>query len=177
MNPLDDIALGAWTRLRNLIGALDRVDRLETAREFDGWLQQFSPDENALDATIREFLLRALRLVGDPLNFQILAQLNANQGATMTELLAETRLSRVDLTERVNEMARAGLTVQPLEQDKIEATPFALGLLELLAQIHAQIKTHAQNDYLINPKAKMPKPANMPKHALSKVEGMPKMPN
>lgn len=167
VNSFDDIALGAWTRLRNLIGALDRVDRLETAREFDGWLAQFSQDENALDATIQEFLLRALRLVGDPLNFQILARLDADNGATMTELLAQTNLSRVDLTERVNAMARAGLTVQPLEQDKIEATQFASGMLKLLEQIHAEVKTRAQNDYLINPNAKIPNAQMHKRHLTS----------
>lgn len=154
----DDTALGAWTRLRNLIGALDRVDRLETAREFDGWLAQLAQDENALDATIHEFLLRALRLVGDPLNFQILAHTRAQAGATLTELLTGTKLSRVDLTERVNELARAGLTVQPLEEDKIQVTPFAIGILEWLAQVQAQVKTCARDDYMLNPNAPLPKP-------------------
>lgn len=154
----DDIASGAWTRLRNLIGALDRLDRLETAREFDGWLAQFSHDENALDATIQEFLLRALRLVGDPLNFQILARLDADNGTPMTGLLAHTNLSRVDLTERVNEMARAGLTVQPLEEDNIQATPFGIGILDWLERVREQIKTLAREDYLLNPNAPPPKP-------------------
>lgn len=163
VTPVDDIALGAWARLRNLIGALDRLDRLETAREFDGWLAQFAQNENALDATIREFLLRALRLVGDPLNFEILAHTRTQNGATMTELLTATKLSRIDLTERVNELARAGLTVQPLEEDKIQATPFGIGILDLMAEIHAQIKINAQNDYLINPNAKIPIPSHLPK--------------
>lgn len=158
MNPTDDIARGAWTRLRNLIGALDRLDRLETAREFDGWLAQLAQDERALDATIHEFLLRALRLASDPINVQILAHTHAQDGATMTELLMQTKLSRVDLTERVNEMARAGLTVQPLEQDKIEITQLAAGMLRWFEELEREIKTNAQNDYLLNPNAPLPPP-------------------
>lgn len=158
MNATDALARGAWTRLRNLIGALDRVDRLENAREFDGWLAQFAQDEHALDATIHEFLLRALRLVSDPLNFQILAHIHAQDGATMTELLSQTKLSRVDLTERVNEMARAGLTVQPLEEDKLQATPFGAGMLEWLRRVQAQIKILARDDYLLNPDVPLPPP-------------------
>jgi|GEM_PF-3378490 hypothetical protein len=163
MNPLDDIARGAWTRLRNLISALDRVDRLETSSEFDGWLNALAQDENALDATIREFLLRALHLASDALNAQLLAFLLANGASTIGALRQVTRLSRVELTERVNELARAGLTVQALDGEQIEVTPLARGLGALLDELVQGIQAQAQNDYLINPKAKMPNVPHAPK--------------
>jgi hypothetical protein len=166
MNSIDDITSGAWTRLRNLIGALDRVDRLETSSEFDGWLNALAQDDNALAATIREFLLRALHLASDALNAQLLAFLSANGASTLGALMQVTRLTRVELTERVNELARAGLTVQVLDGDSIEATPLARGILALLNDIVAIIKEQARHDSLINPSVKLP---NVPK--------MPHMPN
>jgi hypothetical protein len=158
MNAIDEISNGAWARLRNLLGALDRVDRLETSSEFDGWLQAFARDEAALAATLREFLLRALRLASDPLNFQILSHLKRGGPTSFGDLLTLTRVSRVELVERANELARAGLTLQALEGEQVEITNLALGLLTLWDDILAQMKTLATNDYLLNPKAPLPQP-------------------
>ncbi len=156
MNPFDAIALGVWTRLRNLIGALDRVDRLETSSEFDGWLNAVAQDDAALEMTIREFLLRALRLASDPINAQLLSHLDTNGASTLGALLQVIPLSRVELTERVNELARAGLTVQALDGEQVEATPLARGFLALLSEIVQKVQEQARNDYLLNPNAKMP---------------------
>ncbi len=158
MTAIDDIANGAWTRLRNLIGALDRVDRLETSTEFDGWLQALASDENALELTIREFLLRALREASDPVNFQILQPLCRRDVGKLGDLLEATHLSRVELVERVNSLSRVGLTVQALEGERVEVTALARGLLSLMDEISAQMKTLAQNDYLLNPNAPLPNP-------------------
>jgi hypothetical protein len=163
MNPVDDIANGAWTRLRNLIGALDRVDRLETSTEFDGWLQDLARDENALETTLREFLLRALREASDPVNFQILRHLQTGGVTKVSDLLTAIRLSRVELVERINSLSRAGLTVQALEGEQVEATNLAAGLLTLLDDLTARMKALAQNDYLLNPQAPLPKLPKEPK--------------
>ena len=158
MNPVDDLAVGAWTRLRNLIGALDRTDRLETSREFAGWLQGLAADEPRLKETIREFLLRALRLASDPVNTQILVQLNDSGSATTNELSKATGLSRVELVERLNELARAGLTVQSLDSDQIEGTLLARGFLSLTDEIASRMKTLASDDYLLNSRATVKSP-------------------
>ena len=97
-----EIVSGAWTRLRNLLGALDRVDRLDTSSGFDGWLQQLARDETALDATLREFLLRSIRLASDPTNYVLLSQLKQSGTIDVIALLATMRLSRVELVERLN---------------------------------------------------------------------------
>jgi DNA-binding transcriptional ArsR family regulator len=155
---IQEIAAGAWTRLRNLIGALDRVDRLETSDEFAGWLQGLAAVEPGMKKTIREFLLRALRLVSDPLNTRILMRLDSGEGASTTELSNATGLTRVELVERLNELARAGLTVQALEGELVEATPLARGFVSLVDEITEEIKRLASNDYLLNPRAQPPKP-------------------
>ena len=157
-NSLDDIAEGAWTRLRNLIGALDRVDRLETGCEFAGWLQKLAADESALERLMREFVLRALRLASEPINARVLAHLKGSGATKVGELLAAFDLSRVELVERLNELSRAGLTIQSLENEQVEATPLALGLLVLLDEINTRMLARAKQDYLINPAAPLPPP-------------------
>jgi hypothetical protein len=83
--------------------------------------------------------------------------LNNGGSVTTSELLQATSLERVELVERINELARAGLTVQALDTDQIEATAFARGFLSLVEEINAQMRTLASNDYLLNPLASSPK--------------------
>jgi hypothetical protein len=162
MSSTDDIASGAWTRLRNLIIALDRVDRLETSSEFSGWLAQLTADEGALEATMREFVWRALRLASDAVNIRILTQLRLAGALKVSELMALLRLSRIELVERLTALSRAGLTIQSLESEQVEATPLALGLLAWFDEIIARMMTQAKQDYLINPATPIPPP---PSHA------------
>jgi hypothetical protein len=152
-----EIADGAWTRLRNLIAALDRVDRLETSREYEGWLQRLATDEQAVEQIAREFLLRALRLASDPLNSRILTALEGTEGAATTELSTATGLARTELVERLNELARAGLTVQTIEGERVEVTPLAHGVTSLVNEIAKEVVRLASNDYLLNPRAQPPK--------------------
>jgi hypothetical protein len=158
MNPIDDIATGAWTRLRNLIIALDRVDRLETSSEFVGWLTQLTKDDAALEMTMREFVLRALQLASEPINARLLAQLKQAGAMKASELMATSGLARVELVERLNALSRAGLTIQSLENEQIEATPFALGLLALLDEITARMMAQAKHSN----EPKVPNMPNMP---------------
>lgn len=157
-DPIEEIAVGTWTRLRNLMGALDRVDRLETSEEFPGWLQSLAQDDSALQATIREFLLRAVRMAGDPVNARILTDIMNTGEQNVHSLLRATGLPRVELVERLTELARAGLTVQTLDGDRVETTSLARGLYSLLDEIGARVKTQAQDDYLMNPRASAPQP-------------------
>jgi hypothetical protein len=148
-DPVEEIASGVWMRLRNLIGALDRVDRLETSTDYVGWLQDLSRDQAGLDETIANFVSRALRIGLDPVNWRILTSLE-DSGAVPTSVLQKmTSLSRVELVERMNELARAGLTAQTVDGDQVEATRFARGLHLLMDELTAQVRTLALNDYLI----------------------------
>lgn len=150
-----EIASGAWTRLRNLIGALDRLDRLETSSEFESWLPKLAADEEGLSITIREFLLMAVRVAVDAVNWRVLVLLIGSGPAESSTLARELAVSRVELVERTNELARMGLTTQALEGGMIDATPFARGLAQLIEDWTIQVKTLASNDYII--KAQMAK--------------------
>ncbi len=157
-DPREAIASGAWTRLRNLVAALDRVDRLETSSEYDGWLRQLATDDPALTLTLREFFLRVLRTAAEPANFTILLLLQQRGALSTGGLQDALRLSRVELVERLNDLARTGLTAQALDGDQIEATPLALGFLGLVDEISAAMLVLAKSDYLLNPAAAMPAP-------------------
>lgn len=149
---IEQLAGGGWARLRNLLGALDRVDRLETSSDFAGWLNGLAEDESGLERVIRDFNLRAFRLVGDPVNSRILTRLIETGPASTNDLISSTGIQRVEVVERINELGRAGLTVQALEEDKVEATAFARGYLVLLQEVTTQMMRLAANDYLLNPK-------------------------
>jgi hypothetical protein len=76
----------------------------------------------------------------------------------VSDILKASELSRVELVERLNDLSRAGLTVQALDDERVEATPLALGFLSLVGAVSAQVLAQAQNDYLINPNAPIPPP-------------------
>ncbi|MBI1801634.1 MAG: hypothetical protein HY259_04030 [Chloroflexi bacterium] len=158
MSQNDNIATGAWERLRNLIGALDRVDRLETSAEFDGWLEKLAGDETALAETCRDFVARALRLACDPINSRLLLCLRGAGPTQVSALIGLADLERVELVERLNELSRAGLTAQSLEGEQVEATPLASNMLLMLDEISRGMVELAKADPLINPKAPTPRP-------------------
>lgn len=155
---LEQIAAGAWNRLRNLIVALDRVDRLETSEEYVGWLQTIAGDTAALQKTMEEFVLRALRLAAEPINWRILTELARGEEIATGDLSRGTGVGRVELVERLNELARAGLTVQALEGEHVEITGLGRGVIELVGAIYDRMKKVADGDHLLNPHVALPRP-------------------
>jgi hypothetical protein len=125
----NELVEGLWARLRNTLIALDRMDRLESANEFVGWVEAFQRDDAQIDVTTREWLLRALRLAADPLNYQILRALQDSDGMIIAELMRLTHASRVDLTERIKDLAQSGFVAQALESDGVQGTRAAAGLV------------------------------------------------
>ncbi len=142
--PLDDLAEGLWTRLRNVLIALDRVDRLEGAGNFAGWVEAFQCDQAQIQTTAQDWILRAVRTACDPINYQILVTVHAAGELSIAQLMQATRLTRVDLWERVKELAGAGLVVQSLESDAVQGTRAADGLLAWVEALGEQIAAHAR---------------------------------
>ena len=136
MDPSKDILDGLTDRVRNLLLALDRQDRLETAEAFVGWLAR-EREEGRLAEAAREVLLRALRAAGDPVNFRLLTMLDPLEPATLPDLMRETGLSRVAASERVNDLVQAGLAARELIGDQIRGTPLAVGLVAMVEQLAA----------------------------------------
>jgi len=118
-------------RTRNLLRAIDRQDRLETAENFVGWLPRQTA-EGRLNESTHEVLLRALRAASDPLNFRILALLDPLTAVEIPALMTETGLGRVAVSERVNDLAQVGMAGRELVSDQIRGTALGAGIVELV---------------------------------------------
>ena len=127
------ILAGLVDRVRSLLLALDRRDRLETAGEFVGWLQQQTREQ--LDDIAREMLLRALRCAGDPVNYRILQRLDGLDAVDAADLLRDTDLGRVALSERLNDLAQVGLISRDTVDDQVRGTSLAAGVRAVVERI------------------------------------------
>lgn len=128
--PEDAILQGLSDRVRNLLRALDRQDRLETAQQFAGWLAR-QEAEGLADAA-REVLLRALARAGDPVNYRILRRLDRLAAVELPELMAATGLGRVAVSERVHDLVQTGLASREMVGDQIRGTALGEGLVALI---------------------------------------------
>jgi len=125
---IDDAILeGLTARTRNLLRALDRRDRLETATHFADWLSRQGSDE--LAAAAQEMLLRTLGSLSDPINFRLLKLLDPHSAASLPDLMDATGLERVAVSERLNDMVQTGLVSRELIDDQIRCTDLATGLV------------------------------------------------
>jgi hypothetical protein len=139
--PREEILLGLTDRVRTLLRALDRQDRLETAQAFVGWLEK-ELEAGRLPGVARELFLRALRIGSDPMNYRILQALVPSEAVDLPQLMAQTGLDRVAASERVNDMVQVGLAVRDLVGDQIRGTPLGGGLVRLVEGLAAQAGEH-----------------------------------
>lgn len=130
------ILAGLVERVRGLLLGLDRRDRLETAGEFVGWLQGQTREQ--LDDIAREMLLRVLRCAGDPVNYRILERLDVLNAISTADLMPETGLDRVALSERLNDLAQVGLISRDLVDDQVLGTSLAVGVRALVERTAVQ---------------------------------------
>ena len=138
MNQEDDGAIlaGLVERVRGLLLALDRRDRLETASESVGWLQRQTREQ--LDSIAQGMLLRALRAAGDPVNYRILERLDRLNPVNATDLMSETGLDRVAVAEGLNDLAQVGLVTQDVVDGQVRGTSLAVGVRAIVEQIAVQ---------------------------------------
>ncbi len=135
----NDLVEGLWARLRNTLIALDRMDRLESAGDFVGWVEAFQRDDAQIEATTRDWLLRALRLASDPLNYRILRALQDSDGLSVADLMRVTNETRIDLTERIKDLAQVGFVAQALESDVVQTTHAAVGIVAWIEALREQM--------------------------------------
>lgn len=135
--PHDAILQGLADRVRTLLRALDRQDRLETAQAFVGWLEREAETGRLPDAA-RELLLRALRVGSDPVNYCLLQGLDPSVPVELPVLMERTGLDRVAASERVNDLVQVGLAARDLVGDQIRGTPLASGLVTFIESLVAQ---------------------------------------
>lgn len=122
------VATGLAGRLRSLIMALDRLDRLESGS--GTWLAKFKAEELPEAAT--ELALRALRASADPTNFVILQPLTTEDSRSLTQLIDITGLGRLSLSERLNDLAQVGLAIRLIDTDHAQITAAGASLVRLV---------------------------------------------
>jgi hypothetical protein len=119
-----------------------RIDEIEATMER---LRSFAfePDTSAslpamgvgevLD-TGRELVLRALRVMSDPLDYRLLLRL-LESDADLEGLGSLLALPRAAVWERVNDLVQAGLVGRSLEVDRVGLTAAGQALVELVEAI------------------------------------------
>ncbi|NND01273.1 MAG: hypothetical protein HKN91_00665 [Acidimicrobiia bacterium] len=127
----NDMQRGIVARLRTLLLVLDRQDRLETGEAFTGWLEAEANSRRISDHA-REMLLRAMRVASDPVNYAVLAGLDLMEPVAILELMESTGLSRVAVSERVNDMVQTGLAIREMVNDEVRGTDLTRGICSFI---------------------------------------------
>lgn len=132
---ISTIAGGLASRLRSLVMALDRLDRLESGS--GTWLAKFKTEELPEAAT--ELTLRVLRTSADPTNFAILQALATEDSRSLTELINAVGLGRLSLSERLNDLMQVGLAVRLIDTDHAQITAAGASLVHLVEALVAKV--------------------------------------
>jgi hypothetical protein len=128
---VDLVASGLAGRLRSLVIAIDRLDRLESGS--GDWLTGFVDSELGDAATA--LTLRALQSSADPKNYVILQALVADNSLPMDRLIATTGVGRLELTERLNDLVQVGLAMRLIDTDHAQITVAGATIVRLTREI------------------------------------------
>jgi len=143
-----ELARGVADRVRCLLLALDRQDRLESAAAFVGWLPRQTAEPAAMQQISRELLLRALRVGADPANFRILQTLDPLEPIEMPQIMECSGLHRVAASERVHDLVQVGLAAREMINDQVRGTPLGRALVQLVERA-AGIAGESLRDQLV----------------------------
>ena len=114
--------------LRHHIAVLDREDRLESGT--GDWLGDFQADAAARADSVRDGVLRSLRMATDSVNFRILEELAASDAVSRAALADLLGLAELAVSERVSDLVSAGLAVKVAEANQITGTAAGVALSE-----------------------------------------------
>lgn len=118
--------------VRYMMGVIDREDRLESGT--GGWLAGIVDDAAALERSVLDSVLRALRLACDSRNFELLVALAEQGHATMEALEERTGLDRPSVAERVADLTSAGLVVKNPEAGQVSITEAGRAVVGLVGE-------------------------------------------
>jgi len=129
------VAAGLASRLRALVVALDRLDRLESGS--GTWLAGFADSE--LRGAATELSLRALRTIADPANFAVLQALASDDSQPLSHVIDTTGLGRLALSERLNDLVQVGLASRLIDTDHAQITGAGASLIRLIDALIAEV--------------------------------------
>ena len=130
-NHLQHIAEGLASRMRNLSLSIDRLNRLESGS--GEWLTDFNKGELADSA--KAMTLRAMGTVSDPINFSLLSLLASTESFSMRDLIQESGIGRLMLSERINDLVQVGLAARLIDTDHVQITAAGANLIFLLNEL------------------------------------------
>jgi DNA-binding HxlR family transcriptional regulator len=130
-NELASIGAGLAGRMRSLVIALDRLDRLESGS--GEWLDGFAVAE--LDESATTMTLRMLRTVSDLATYTILQKLETADSHFIPTLMVETGLGRLVLSEQLNDLVQVGLVTRLIDTDHVQITTSGAALVQLVGAI------------------------------------------
>ncbi len=122
------LAQGVAERMVGVLRALDRQDQLEDSREFAGWLEGFTRDPEGMKDAARELTLRAFRVSSDRANFRILRLAAGAESRLVTGFCEALGMGRVEIVERIHDMAQVGVLAQDMVSGAVRATPLGIAL-------------------------------------------------
>lgn len=125
---LSTLAAGLAGRLRSLVIAIDRLDRLESGS--GEWRAAFADEE--LEAAVHELTLRGLRTAADATNFSVLKYLAARDSASLGQLLQATGLGRLVLSEHLNDLVQVGLATRLIDTDHAQITSAGAAVVHMI---------------------------------------------
>ena len=129
------IAGGLAGRLRSVVIALDRLDRLESGS--GEWLSGF--EEAELAESAMALALRVLHTSADPANYAILVALAADGSLAIDQLMEATGIGRLVLSERLNDLVQVGLATRLIDTDHAQITVAGDGMVRMINQIVTEI--------------------------------------
>lgn len=135
-DPIKNIADGLSGRLRSLVMAQDRLDRLESGS--GQWRSGFVSDE--LDESAEFLTLRVMHTASDPLNLTILQSLATADSLPIPSLMTKAGVGRLVLSERLNDLVQVGLVIRLIDTDHAQITAAGAGIVDLVNQIASQIR-------------------------------------
>lgn len=133
---IKQIAGGLSGRLRALVLAQDRLDRLESGS--GQWREGFVTEELADSASF--LTLRALQTVSDPTNFKILQVLATADSQAIPALMNEAGVGRLVLSERLNDLVQVGLAMRLIDTDHAQITAAGASMVRFVEQTADQIQ-------------------------------------
>jgi hypothetical protein len=129
------VAGGLTGRLRSLVIALDRLDRLESGSGV--WRSGFAEAE--LTEAAAALTLRALQTSANPANFAILKSLAVEYSQAIDHLIETTGIGRLVISERLNDLVQVGLATRLIDTDHAQITAAGASIVQLIDQIVAKV--------------------------------------
>ena len=141
------LARALAARLRDAIAAGDQLASFAFTESTPAAGPELREGEEL--AAAHDFLLRVLHGVSEPVSWNVLAAVVAEDGRDGAEhdlptlsldaLADRLELPRLAITERVNALIQLGLMARDLEHDSVTASPAGVALFDLICELDAEI--------------------------------------